>query len=151
ASAAGPTPFYLRFDAAEIAERAHSEPLGYMVENRRIRAALTRAVTEVGIEVLAPARIEHADFGAGGVTGRLTDGRGLAAPGAVGGEGRASPRREMAGVGSIGWGYGQSGVVATVRLEKPHGGVAHEYFLPSGPFAILPLTEGRASLVWTEK
>jgi 2-octaprenyl-6-methoxyphenol hydroxylase len=57
----------------------------------------------------------------------------------------------MAGIETIGWDYGQSGVVATVALEKPHGGVAHEYFLPSGPFAILPLTEDRASLVWTEK
>jgi 2-octaprenyl-6-methoxyphenol hydroxylase len=38
-----------------------------------------------------------------------------------------------------------------VKLEHGHGGVAHEYFLPGGPFAILPLTEDRASLVWTEK
>ena len=59
--------------------------------------------------------------------------------------------RQAAGIGVIGWPYGQSGVVATVKLEKPHQGVAHEYFLPSGPFAILPLTEDRASLVWTEK
>ena len=50
----------------------------------------------------------------------------------------------------VGWPYGQSGVVATVTLERPHQGVAHEYFLPSGPFAILPLTDNRASLVWTE-
>ena len=54
------------------------------------------------------------------------------------------------GVGVVGWTYGQSGVVATVDLEQPHNGVAHEHFLPSGPFAILPLTENRASLVWTE-
>ena len=59
--------------------------------------------------------------------------------------------RQAAGIGVIGWPYGQSGVVATVKLGKPHQGVAHEYFLPSGPFAILPLTEDRASLVWTEK
>jgi 2-octaprenyl-6-methoxyphenol hydroxylase len=58
--------------------------------------------------------------------------------------------REQAGIGAVGWDYRQVGVVATVRLERPHGGVAHEYFLPSGPFAILPLTEDRASLVWTE-
>jgi 2-octaprenyl-6-methoxyphenol hydroxylase len=58
--------------------------------------------------------------------------------------------REAAGIGVVGWDYGQCGVVATVRMAEPHGGVAHEYFLPSGPFAILPLTENRASLVWTE-
>jgi 2-octaprenyl-6-methoxyphenol hydroxylase len=50
----------------------------------------------------------------------------------------------------VGWDYDQCGVVATVRMAEPHGNVAHEYFLPSGPFAILPLTEDRASLVWTE-
>ena len=50
----------------------------------------------------------------------------------------------------MGWGYPQVGVVATVELERDHDGVAYEHFLPSGPFAILPLTERRASLVWTE-
>jgi 2-octaprenyl-6-methoxyphenol hydroxylase len=50
----------------------------------------------------------------------------------------------------IGWDYPQTGVVATVHMQRDHGGVAHEYFLPSGPFAILPLTDSRASLVWTE-
>ncbi|MDP0941389.1 2-octaprenyl-3-methyl-6-methoxy-1,4-benzoquinol hydroxylase, partial [Klebsiella quasipneumoniae] len=71
-------------------------------------------------------------------------------PLAVSAEGRGSVLRKAAGIGEIGWGYGQSGVVCTVRLEHPHGGVAHEYFRPSGPFAILPLTDNRASLVWTE-
>jgi 2-octaprenyl-6-methoxyphenol hydroxylase len=58
--------------------------------------------------------------------------------------------REAAGIGVVGWDYRQTGVVATVRHAEPHGGVAHEYFLPGGPFAILPLTDTRASLVWTE-
>jgi 2-octaprenyl-6-methoxyphenol hydroxylase len=58
--------------------------------------------------------------------------------------------RTEAGIGAIGWDYRQTGVVATVRMEQPHEGVAHEYFLPGGPFAILPLTRERASLVWTE-
>ena len=55
-----------------------------------------------------------------------------------------------AGINAIGWDYPQCGVVATVRLERPHGGVAHEYFLPSGPFAILPLRGRRSSIVWME-
>jgi 2-octaprenyl-6-methoxyphenol hydroxylase len=58
--------------------------------------------------------------------------------------------RTEAGIGEIGWDYRQTGVVATVRMARPHEGVAHEYFLPGGPFAILPLTGNRASLVWTE-
>jgi 2-octaprenyl-6-methoxyphenol hydroxylase len=59
--------------------------------------------------------------------------------------------RESAGIKTYGWSYAQTGVVATVGLAEPHDGVAHEYFLPGGPFAILPLTDQRASLVWTEK
>ena len=90
-------------------------------------------------------------FTDGGAQVALADGRILSAPLVVGAEGRASPVREAAGIGSIGWDYGQTGIVATVRMQRPHQGVAHEYFLPGGPFAILPLTDNRASLVWTEK
>ena len=55
------------------------------------------------------------------------------------------------GIGLIGWSYPQWGIVATVAHEKPHEGTAYEHFLPSGPFAILPMTENRSSLVWTER
>jgi 2-octaprenyl-6-methoxyphenol hydroxylase len=143
-------PFWLRFDAAEIADRADGEPLGYLLENRRIRAGLAAAVQAAGIAVLAPARVAGAAFGPRAATVTLADGRTLSAPLVVGAEGRGSPIREAAGIGTIGWTYRQTGVVATVRLARPHGGVAHEYFLPEGPFAILPLTDNRASLVWTE-
>jgi 2-octaprenyl-6-methoxyphenol hydroxylase len=150
AAAGGPTPFFLRFDAAEIADRSEGEPLGYMLENRRIRAGLAQAVIAAGIEVLAPARVAGAEFDAREARVALADGRVLRAPLVVGAEGRGSVIRTAAGIGALGWDYRQAGVVATVRLERPHGGVAHEYFLPGGPFAILPLTEDRASLVWTE-
>jgi 2-octaprenyl-6-methoxyphenol hydroxylase len=80
----------------------------------------------------------------------LADGRTLFAPVVVGAEGRGSVIRREAGIGALGWDYPQTGVVATVKLAHPHHGVAHEYFLPGGPFAILPLTGDRASLVWTE-
>jgi 2-octaprenyl-6-methoxyphenol hydroxylase len=89
-------------------------------------------------------------FGARGADVALADGRVLRAPLVVGAEGRGSVVRTQAGIGAIGWDYPQTGVVATVALDRPHEGVAHEYFLPGGPFAILPLTGDRASLVWTE-
>src|SRR6202000_2298644 len=60
------------------------------------------------------------------------------------------PRREPAGIGVVSWSYPQMGIVATVEHERPHNGVAYEHFLPSGPFAILPMTGNRSSLVWTE-
>ena len=150
ASTGAATPFFLRFDSNEIADRSDGEPLGYLLENRHIRVALAAAVQAAGIEVLAPARVTKATFGPreAGVT--LADGRTLAAPLVVGAEGRGSVIRTEAGIGAIGWDYRQTGVVATVRMARPHEGVAHEYFLPGGPFAILPLTGDRASLVWTE-
>lgn len=150
AAATAPLPVYLRFDAAEIADRSEGEPLGYLLENRHIRAGLAAAVGEAGIEVLAPARVARCEAGPRDVSVTLADGRALTAPLVVGAEGRGSVVREAAGIGVIGWDYRQTGVVATVKLARPHHGVAYEYFLPSGPFAILPLTEDRASLVWTE-
>jgi 2-octaprenyl-6-methoxyphenol hydroxylase len=150
AAAAGAGPFWLRFDSAEIEGRTDGEPLGYLLENRHIRAALAAAVEEAGIEVLAPARVAEAAFDPRAAAVTLDSGRTLRAPLLVGAEGRGSVVRAAAGIGAIGWDYPQSGVVATVRMARDHQGVAHEFFLPGGPFAILPLTDNRASLVWTE-
>ena len=158
-AAAGPGgSAFLHFDAAEIAaenaEGGEGDALGYMIENRHIRAGLAAAVGAAGIEVLAPARVirvETAPADApGGARVTLEGGRALTAPLVVGADGRGSLVRREAGIGVMGWDYGQAGVVATVGLERDHQGVAYEHFLPAGPFAILPLTGRRASLVWTE-
>ena len=150
AASRSPSAAWLRFDAAEIADRCDGEPLGYMLENRNIRAGLAYAVGAAGIEVLAPARVERVDAEGGSTVVRLADGRILRAALLVGADGRTSRVRREAGIAVTGWDYRQSGVVATVRVEHDHHGVAYEHFLPSGPFAILPLTDRRASLVWTE-
>jgi 2-octaprenyl-6-methoxyphenol hydroxylase len=144
------SPFYLRFDSDEIADRTDGEPLGYLLENRHVRAALAEALAAAGVPVMAPARVADVAFEARAARVRLSDGRELRAPLVVGAEGRNSVVREAAGIGVVGWDYRQTGVVATVRMALPHEGVAHEHFLPGGPFAILPLTDNRASLVWTE-
>jgi 2-octaprenyl-6-methoxyphenol hydroxylase len=151
AAAAPPSGAFLRFDPAEIAGAEEDAPLGYMIENRHIRAGLALAVRAAGIEVLAPARVAAVDTGPGHVLARLEDGRELVAPLIVAADGKASRVRRAAGIGTFGWDYRQAGVVATVASERDHGGVAYEHFLPAGPFAILPLTGRRASLVWTEK
>jgi 2-octaprenyl-6-methoxyphenol hydroxylase len=150
AAARKPLPAFLRFDSSEISGRIEGEPLGYLVENRQIRAALSKAVIDKAIPVIAPMAAKALTVEPGAARLTLSDGRVLSAPLAVSAEGRGSVLRRAAGIGDIGWSYGQSGVVATVRMRRPHEGVAHEYFLPSGPFAILPLTDNRASLVWTE-
>lgn len=141
---------FLRFEAQEIADRTGGEPLGWMVENRWIRAALVQALGRADVTVIAPASVRDVAVGPGEVEVVLKDGRTLCAAVVVGAEGRGSTVRKAAGIDALGWKYGQSGVVATVRMEQDHGNVAHEHFLPGGPFAILPLTDRRASLVWTE-
>jgi len=150
AAARTPSAAWLRFDAAEIADRTAGEPLGYLIENRHIRAGLAGAIGAAGITVHAPAKVARTVSEGGPARVELDDGRVLTAPLVVGVDGRSSGVRRDTGIGTLGWEYGHVGVVATVALEHDHGGVAYEHFLPTGPFAILPLTGRRASLVWTE-
>jgi 2-octaprenyl-6-methoxyphenol hydroxylase len=141
---------FLRFDADEIADRTAGEALGYMLENRHIRAGLARAAADTGLDVLAPERVTRVEAAPALAHVTLAGGRVLTAPLVVGADGRGSLVRREAGIDVVGWGYRHTAVVATVDLEHDHHGVAYEHFLPSGPFAILPLTGARASLVWTE-
>jgi 2-octaprenyl-6-methoxyphenol hydroxylase len=65
-------------------------------------------------------------------------------------DGKDSLLRRAAQIQAVEWRYDQIGIVTTVRHQRPHAGIAIEHFLPAGPFAILPMTERRSSLVWTE-
>jgi 2-octaprenyl-6-methoxyphenol hydroxylase len=142
------SPFSLHFDAGEVG----APELGAIVENRHIRAALfARASVEKNLTLIAPAAVKDVAVSGGGVIASLSNGEQVAASLAVAADGRVSPLREAMGIKTIGWSYPQTGIVATVEHEKPHNGVAYEHFLPAGPFAILPMTGNRASLVWTEK
>jgi 2-octaprenyl-6-methoxyphenol hydroxylase len=139
-------PFSLHFDAAEIG----AATLGHIAENRHIRAALYAALPE-GLTLIAPAGVTHLEIRPAEVIARLNNGTEVAASLAVAADGRDSKLRAGQGIGVVGWSYPQTGIVATVAHEKPHQGVAYEHFLPSGPFAILPMMENRSSLVWTER
>jgi 2-octaprenyl-6-methoxyphenol hydroxylase len=141
------SPFSLHFDAQEVGVAA----LGHIAENRHIRAALHAAVERAAnLEWLAPAAVKTVRTEAGGAMVTLANGEQIRAALVIAADGRESPLRAEAGIGVIGWSYPQTGIVATVEHEKPHNGVAYEHFLPSGPFAILPMTGSRSSLVWTE-
>ncbi len=147
----GPGPFLLHFDADEFTGPEAGEPLGWMVENRHMRMALLdEARSRDHLTLIDTVRTQAFDFTGVMAKAILDNGQVLSAPLIVGAEGRNSPARKAAGIRTHGWGYNQWGVVATVAHEQPHQGIAHEYFLPHGPFAILPLPGNRASLVWTE-
>ncbi len=142
-----PSPFSLHFDHNEI-----GETLGYIVENRHIRQALLAAVRDQRqIAFLPGVAAAELVIGDALATVTLSDGRKFASPLAIAAEGKDSPLREAQGIKTVGWEYPQTGIVTTVAHERPHNGVAYEHFLPNGPFAILPMTGNRSSLVWTEE
>jgi len=146
-----PLPFFLHFTAGEISDRTGDEPLGYMLENRHIRKALHDAILARGIRLIAPAAvIDNREDGSFAEVD-LDTGETLRAPLVVSAEGRKSRLRDAAGIGHINWDYDQSAVVCTVQMTRSHNHVAYEHFLPTGPFAILPLNDNRACIVWSEK
>jgi 2-octaprenyl-6-methoxyphenol hydroxylase len=132
-------------------------PLGYIIENRFIRRALYKHLASLPqVQLLAPesARLQGQDDGA--ATLALAGGGRVTARLAVACDGRGSALRAQAEIGVTRWDYAQTAIVTAITHEKPHRGIAHERFLPAGPFAVLPLPEGedgrhQSSIVWTER
>ncbi len=143
----GVRPVLLSYDNAT----ADGEPATYIVPVGPLTAALqAKAKSHPSITLLAPA--EATGFTADDTGARITlaDGRTITSSLVVAADGRKSPLRDAAGIKVIGWAYPQTGIVTTVRHERPHGARAVQHFLPNGPFAILPLTGNRACITWTE-
>src|SRR5947208_5074947 len=126
------------------------EPFAHMVENRHLIDALVKRAEAEGVELRATS-VTTFDSRSDGVDVSLADGSVVEASLLVAADGARSKLRERADIATYGWDYDQSGIVVTVGHERDHGGRAEEHFLPAGPFAILPLTGKRSSLVWTEK
>lgn len=131
------------------------DPLGIMVENRRLRAALRdTALAAKGVDLRMPARATRIARDAAGARIDLSDGETAAAPLLIGAEGRNSPIREAANIPLASWRYDHVAIVATVTHERTHENVAYEIFYPAGPFAILPMPPGedgawRSAIVWS--
>lgn len=144
----GASPLFLHYHRRDVG----AEALGYIVENRWIRRALLNAAEALdGVSLLDGRAVERVARGRAGARVALSDGGILAASLVAAADGRRSPVRRLAGIGALESSYGQDGIVATVAHERPHRGIAQERFLPSGPFAVLPMTGRRSSIVWTER
>ncbi|SHJ01853.1 UbiH/UbiF/VisC/COQ6 family ubiquinone biosynthesis hydroxylase [Wenxinia saemankumensis] len=144
----GPSPFALQFEAAEIEEG----PMGHVVEDRHLRPALLDAMdAHPRVTHRGGVRVTGQEIGPAGVTVALEGGERLAGRLLVGADGRATGVGRRAGIGRMEWGYGQRAVVCAVSHARPHGGVAHQFFMPGGPLAILPLAGDRSSIVWSEE
>lgn len=130
------------------------EPLGWMHENRHLRAAL-RSRAEAGrkLWLLWKSSVKSVDRGEHEVVVSLEDGRKLSAPLLVAADGRKSPMREKAGIRIARWRYDHVAIVSVLRHQHPHDNVAYEIFYPSGPFALLPMTDDeaghRSAIVWS--
>lgn len=141
------------FRPALVTYNARTEdgsPAAYIVPAASLATALYRCVADDPAGTwFAPAEIEsaHWDETAGALT--LRDGTIVSAALMIAADGRQSKLRDAAGIKTIGWPYPQTGIVARVKFEEPHGGVAIQHFLPGGPFAILPLPENRACITWS--
>lgn len=143
----GAAPFFLHFDARELVQ----PPVGYMLEDRFLyRAFLDAMQADPRITLIHDTAVTAQQEAPGGITATLSDGRELTAKLLVGADGRRSGVAERAGITREGWDYGQIALVAAIAHEKPHNGVAYQYFMTSGPLAILPLTGNRSSIVWSE-
>lgn len=149
-------PQFLHFDSAEVDP---GEPLGVMLENRALRAAmLARVRAEPLVTLVAPAVIRQVERGPDRATVALADGRVLEAPVVLACDGRRSSLRSQAGIRLAEWQYDGTAIVTMLAHEKPHQHVASELFYSDGPFAQLPMTDDvdadgqvrhRSALVWT--
>lgn len=144
----GASRFFMDFTDDELEEG----PMGYMVEDRHLRYALQTAMRDhpqishqPGVKVIGQI-VDHS-----GVTLDLADGEQITARLLVGADGRNSSTAARANIHYTGWDYNQTALVCAVQHTTPHHGVAHQFFMPSGPLAILPLSNNRSTVVWSEQ
>nr|WP_244915052.1 ubiquinone biosynthesis hydroxylase [Rhizobium sullae] len=140
-------PVFLTFDG----EVEDGRPFAHMIPNAVMVRALRGVCDRLGIEIRHGLSASGLKTEENRISVTLSDGSMLESRLLVACDGVRSKLRDLAGIKTVTWDYGQSGIVVTVEHERPHNGCAEEHFLPSGPFAILPLTNNRSSLVWTER
>ena len=164
------SPFFVHYHFADLQPQTipgtipgaegRQPPFGWIIENRAVRQGLIRRLQELPfVTHIAAMSVTAIDFQGTSNLATLSDGRQVRARLVIGADGRQSAVRRMAGIGARELGYKHSAIVCTVSHELPHDGVAHEHFLPIGPFAMLPMKDDvdeagnirhRSSIVWTE-
>lgn len=139
---------YLDFDHRQVGNDA----FGWIIENNLFQKALEKRLRQLKqVSMITGAAITHIEYGSSSAEVLLVDGRAFEAQLVIGADGRKSLCREQAQIPVYGWDYHQTAVVCTIKHSLPHHNVAVEHFQPGGPFATLPMTKQRSSIVWTEK
>lgn len=143
----GASPLFLHFDTSELEEG----PMGHILEDRHLRRALIDAMEATpAIRYLTETTVIGQEITPQKAALHLADDTVLTGQILVGADGRSSGVAARAGIRRTGHDYGQTALVCAVTHEKPHQGIAHQFFMPAGPLAILPLTGNRSSIVWSE-
>jgi 2-octaprenylphenol hydroxylase len=136
----------LHFDCAELGEPC----LGYIVEPRAIHSAVMQRLEALErITLFCPSRFREIRVTESAAEVQLEDGRELTAPLLIAADGARSPVRKAMGINAHRYDYRQSSLVALVKSGEPHLDTAWQRFLPGGPLAFLPLSDGWCSIVWT--
>jgi 2-octaprenyl-6-methoxyphenol hydroxylase len=143
----GASDWFLHFDHQELEEG----PMGHLIEDRYIREALkTDIEMSKQIKYINNAEVISQNVKDTGVSLNLSDGQVLRTQLLVGCDGRNSKIAHWSNISHVGWNYNQTALVCALSHEKQHFGVAHQFFNPAGPLAILPLKDNKSSIVWTE-
>lgn len=143
----GPSPFVAEFHHGEIEEG----PMGHMIEDRHLRRVLQQALDGARrVTRLSGQTLEKQVPGTAEIELTLSGGQTLSAPVVVACDGRISGTAERAGIRHLRTDYGQTALVCAIAHDLPHNGIAHQFFMPEGPLAVLPLAGNRSSIVWTE-
>ncbi len=143
----GENPLFVHFDHKQIG----SEPLGYIIENGYLRKALIESIYErKSIQYIESEEIKSFTSNPHQISSTLLSGKEITASLLIGADGRFSTIRDMAGIKHSRIMYGQTAIVCIISHEFGNEGIAIEKFLPSGPFAVLPMSGNRAGIVWTE-
>ena len=140
-------PVFLTFDDTT----KDGEPFAHMVPNSKMVSLLYQNAEKTGVELFTQNSVNSFNIDDFGVEVSLQNNQKLFASLLVAADGVKSKLRSLAGIKTVQWEYDQSAIVTTIGHERSHEGRAIEHFLPSGPFALLPLKGNQSSLVWTEK
>lgn len=136
----------IHFDAAELG----LDSLGHIIENRVIQYALyEQCKTLVSVDCFCPQTVSEINYSETGSTILLDNSDTLKTGLLIGADGANSKVRDAAGININSAPYEQKGVVAVVKSTKHHQDTAWQRFLPTGPLAFLPLSDGSCSIVWS--
>ena len=125
--------------------------MGHMIEDRHLRRVLQQALDGARrVMRLSGQTLEKQVPGTAEIELTLSGGQTLSAPVVVACDGRISGTAERAGIRHLRTDYGQTALVCAIAHDLPHNGIAHQFFMPEGPLAVLPLAGNRSSIVWTE-